>query len=478
MSDLKKPKSKAKKAVFRAGAALVDVTPEAGVHLGGTWGTLRRAEILCDRLYARALVLELTGRKLCYLQADLEIITARWADRIRQEVHQRCGIPPADCMVALPQIHSVPPLGNFLLGDELPNIPPEHEYLRGSQTPFCEFAVQKMVAAAVLANQRLVPVTMGFGRALRDDLAFNRRGIRRNGTACMPRLFSSFQKPLGPTEILCLEGPMDPEVGLVAFKNSAGKIIACLLHYTCHPVNVFANMQNALSADWPGTWAEGMQRLAGKECVPLIVNGCCGNINPWPPFTPDFIPDHRRMGGELTRTTKAILKTIAYQNIDALNGMSRCLALPLKTAAAEDRKAAEVMLAEHPQPLWQKENPAKVEDNWMDAAMLMSVELERERVPDFRYELQVFRIGPVSLIGLPGEPFVEGQLAIKQASPAALNLVAHCANAYAGYIAPREAYARGGHEIRQKPAQWAKIAPGALERIVEETGKLLKELYS
>lgn len=456
----------------------MEVTPEAGAHLGGTWGTLRRAEILCDRLYARALVMELNGRKLCYIQADLEIITQRWGDRIRQEVHQRCGIPPADCMVALPQIHSVPPIGNFILGDELPNVPPELEYLRGSQTLFCEFAAQKMIEAAVLAQQRLVPVTVAFGRALRDDLAFNRRGIRRDGTACMPWLFSALQQPLGPTEILCMEGPMDPEVGVVAFKNPDDQLIACLLHYTCHPVNVFALTKNALSADWPGSWAEGVRRFAGKDCVPLIVNGCCGNINPWSPFEPDFIPDHRRMGRELTRTTRAILKTIKYRKIEALNSMTRHLALPLKTASVEDRKAAEALLAEHPQPLWQKQNPAQVEGEWMDAAMLISVEMERERSPDYRYELQAFMIGPVSLIGLPGEPFVEGQLAIKQASPAALNLVAHCANAYAGYIAPLEAYARGGHEIRQKPAQWAKLAPGALERIVNETGVILKELFS
>jgi len=43
---------------------------------------------------------------------------------------------------------------------------------------------------------------------------------------------------------------------------------------------------------------------------------------------------------------------------------------------------------------------------------------------------------------------------------------------------PLDAYARGGHEIREKPAQWAKVSLGALERIVEETGIMLKELFS
>jgi neutral ceramidase len=468
--------AKPSKTLLRAGAAMIDVTPPAGTHLGGTWGTLRRAETLADRLYARALVVEQGGRTLCYVTADLEIVTERWATLIRREIQTRCGIPMADCMVSLPQIHSVPPLGNFLLGDEMPNVPPEHEYLRGSQTPYCEMAAAAMIEAAVQAFRKMEPVEMAHGRALRDDLAFNRRGIRRDGTVCMPWLFSSQESPLGPTDILCLEGPMDPEVGVVTFTNQAHQIVACLLHYTCHPVNVFAQTAHVLSADWPGAWSSGVQAAVGAQCVPLVVNGCCGNINPWSAFDPDFHPDHRRMGRELTKTTQAILKTLKPVPVEGISAGVRILQMPLKAASDKDRRAAEAMLKTFPQPKWQEKNPKQVEWEWMDAALLISVEREREKSPDYSYEIQVFKIGPVALIGLPGEPFVEGQLAIKSDSPAALNLVAHCTNSYAGYIAPRAAYARGGHEIRDKPAQWAKVAPGGLERLVAATTALLKEL--
>ena len=465
------------KARLQAGAAMVDLTPPAGTHLGGTWGKLRRAETLAERLYARALVVEHAGRTLCYVTADLEIITGRWSSLIRREIQSRCGISVSDCMVALPQIHSVPPIGHFILGDELPNIPPEHEYLRGSQTPYCEQAAAAMIEAAVQARKNLEPVAMAQGRALRDDLAFNRRGVQRDGTVCMPWMFSSQQQPLGPTDILYLEGPMDPEVGVVAFTNKAGRIMACLLHYTCHPVNMFAQAGNVVSGDWPGAWAAGVQQWAGPQCVSLVVNGCCGNINPWPAFEPDFHPDHRRMGRELTRTSLALIKTLKPEKIDRVSAGAVILKLPLKAASPGDRKAAEAMLKEFPTPKWQAQDPAQAEWEWMDAALLMSVEMEREKSPDFSFEIQVFKIGPVSLVGLPGEPFVEGQLAIKSNSPAALNLVAHCANSYAGNIAPAAASARGGHEIRKKPAQWAKLAPGALERIVAAAAALLKELY-
>ena len=34
---------------------------------------------------------------------------------------------------------------------------------------------------------------------------------------------------------------------------------------------------------------------------------------------------------------------------------------------------------------------------------------------------------------------------------------------------------RGGHDIRITPAKWAKLAPGSLEKIFEETVSLIKE---
>ena len=173
----------------------------------------------------------------------------------------------------------------------------------------------------------------------------------------------------------------------------------------------------------------------------------------------------------------AILPTLSFDSTAALGRRVSHLPLPIKKAKAEDRVWAERLLREHPDVMWQKQNPKQAEWEWMDAAMLMSVELERERHPDYDYEIQAFRVGATALVGLPGEPFVEGQLAIKQASPAAATFLGHCANDYAGYIAPLASYARGGHEIRAKPAMWTLLAPGALERIVEGTGAVLQELY-
>ena len=81
----------------------------------------------------------------------------------------------------------------------------------------------------------------------------------------------------------------------------------------------------------------------------------------------------------------------------------------------------------------------------------------------------------MALVGLAGEPFVEGQLRLKMASPAHRTLVAHCCNMYCGYLPIPEAFARGGHEVETR--FWSKMIPEALDMVVGETEKMLAELF-
>jgi neutral ceramidase len=250
---------------------------------------------------------------------------------------------------------------------------------------------------------------------------------------------------------------------------------AMLLHYTCHPVNVFAQPGYCVSADWPGAWAAAMREMFGVAAEPLVLNGCCGNINPWPPFEPDFVPDHRRMGRALGDSARAVVKQMRFADADCVDWKVRRIPIPLKPADPDRLAAAQRMLAEHPAPLWSTETPGLIDPTWFQAASVMSVELMRKRSPDLLYEIQVMRVGDVAFVGLPGEPFVEGQLAIKLASPAYYTFVAHATTQYVGYLPTREAHKRGGHEVDF--SYWAKLCPEALDRVVDNAVELLRDLF-
>jgi hypothetical protein len=271
---------------------------------------------------------------------------------------------------------------------------------------------------------------------------------------------------------------MDPEVGVCAIQRLDMQPMAFLLHHTCHPVNVFGHRETytAVSSDWPGAWAQAMQDRYGCGAVPLILNGCCGNINPWHPFDPDARPDHRRMGRALADMSQRIIHSLTYSEEHPLDACLTHVDLAFRDIPVARRRIVADILAKHPQP--PRAPNGEVDPHWFSAASTRSVELCRAREGRLAYEIQVFRIGDLAIVGLPGEPFVEGQLALKTGSAAPYIFPAHLTTQYVGYLPTREAYARGGHEANAEVTYWAKLAPGSLETVVEKTRELVRGLFA
>jgi len=463
-----------------AGAASLDITPPPGTHLGGSgMGERRPAQSVMDPLQAKALVMVAGNRRLCIVTLDTTMVTAEYTARIRAGIAERVGVTPDAILVHAIQSHSAPSLGHFMLDPDFPlATTPETEYLRGAESAYGDRAAAAAIEAAVQAGQRLQPVRVASGRGLVGDLAFNRRGVRRDGTLLMPKPLGRERQPLGITDLCYLEGPVDPEVGVLCVQDLSMRPMAFLLHFTCHPVNVFGQPETyqAVSADWPGAWSQAVQQAYGPQVVPLVLNGCCGNINPWHPFDPDCRPDHRRMGRVLAEMTGRILHSLRFPSTASLDWRRRHLELPYREIPPRRLREVAEILDRQPEP--PRQENGEVDPHWFLAASTRSVELCRRREPAFRYEVQVLRLGDTAVVGLPGEPFVEGQLSLKTACPAPFCFVAHLTSQYVGYLPTREAYARGGHEANAEVTYWAKLAPGCLEAVVEQARGMVGEVFA
>ena len=455
---------------LRAGAARVDITPPAGTHLAGAVGMHRPARLTLDPLYARALVLESGGRKLCFLALDVTIVTAPYTARIRRQASERFGIEPDAIMVHATQTHSAPALGYFMVDEDFPSTPPEFEWVRGSEEAYGSFAVERSLEAIGLANALLQPVHVGVGSGVEGRCAFNRRAVRRDGTVAMP---GPWEGPLGPTWIRYIEGPIDPELGVMCLRSDSLRMAAILANYACHPVHVYP--KPFVSADWPGALCAELARAHGAGCVPIVLNGACGNINPWPPFEPDYDRDHRTMGRRLAQAAGNVIESLAFTREAVLGWRVDHLKVPIRAVDPKELEWARGVLDANPQPGWADEQQTSVGQDWMAAASILSVHLMRQRQEDLDYEIQALRIGDAAFVGLPGEPFVECGLAIKLASPTYPTYVVHCASHYVGYIPTREALSRGGHEVNTR--YWAKLVPEASDTIVAGATASLRGLF-
>jgi len=80
--------------------------------------------------------------------------------------------------------------------------------------------------------------------------------------------------------------------------------VAMLLHYTCHPVNVFGHAEtyHAISADWPGAWSGAMLEYS--------LGGTTGSVPLGGPAFRDF-PEHAPIGLTVTRNGGTIGLSIA-----------------------------------------------------------------------------------------------------------------------------------------------------------------------
>lgn len=445
---------------LRAGAAAVDITPPLGTHLAGAVGTYRPAQSVLEPTFARALVAAAGDQRLCIVVLDVCIVTAEYSAPIRQATAELLGCGPESVLVCATQTHSAPTLGHIMVDPDFPALPPEFEFLRGGEAAYYDWALPRAIEAVRLAAERLEPVEIAAGSGIEGRFAFNRRAVGRNGQVGMPG--RRWDNPLGPTWIRYLEGPMDPEVGVVAFRRLSGEPLAVLVHHTCHPVHVFP--RTIISPDWPGAVCDALQAAYGPGCTPLVLNGACGNINPWPPFDPEYPDDHRLMGQALAEMAEKVMASLQYTAEAAVAGKSCHLPLPFRDLTAEELSWASNILSRHPVPPWADEARTQVDRDWTVAASIHSVHLQRRREGKLSYEVQALRLGPAAVIGLPGEPFVEGQLAIKLGSPVYPTYVAHAATQYVGYIPTAAALQRGGHEVSTR--YWAKLVPEALDLVV------------
>lgn len=462
------------------GAAAVDITPAKDRHLAGDGrGQHRPAKEVLDPLYATAMVFESGGRRACVIIVDLTIVAEPYTTQIRQTMAAELGTQPEAVMICATQTHSAPSLGEFMLDPEFPlEDTPNTQYIRGAEKAYIDFAMPRIMDAVRQAKQRQRPCRMAHGRGLVGDYAFNRRGVLRNGGIIMPKPFGGNGQPLGPANLSHMEGPMDPEVGVIAFRSDE-ELTGLMLHHTCHPVINFGKPERfmAVSADWCGAWANQMRQRVGGECVPMVINGCCGNINPWHPYDAQFNPDEHRMGAALADMTQKVLAGMTWADSAVVDFAARRLALPYRDIPAERSAEVERILSKNPQPPY-LDSGKGVDPVWFRAASTRSVELAKKRSPTLAYEVQAIRIGNAAIVALPGEPFVEGQLAIKQNSPAAMVQVAHMSSHYVGYLPTREAASRNGHESNADVTYWAKLAPGALEHVVETARDLIRELFA
>lgn len=412
-----------------AGVATADITPAPGLRMWGYSNRTEGATGKLDPLMAKAVVLRAGDGSVGIVTLDLgRVPEPQVLERIRRQVRERCGLE--NLFITASHTHSAPSMEGG--SDEL--------------VKFSETVGDAIVRIVVEAATKVAPARLGVGRG-EADLAHNRRKFLPDGRVAIQ--WRNVER--APTE------PVDKEFVVIridaAAGDNAGKRLATLVHYACHPVVLGPDNQQ-YSADFVGAACERVRAETGAAC--LYLQGACGNINPYLDKTPlaeGGVREMQQMG-----RTLGDLVVNASQDIDLQPLMPATIqfdahVVPIRTRWDIDDPEVLAVLSKAYGPRF---------DNYLLGTLKNNI------VP---CTLTTVKVGDAfALVGMPGEIFVQFQQELKRRSPVPNTLLVGYTEGYHAYFPTIRDAAAGGYG--GKTATYVEV--GAGERL---TNAALVELY-
>lgn len=289
---------------------------------------------------------------------------------------------------------------------------------------------------------------VGVGSSEVSDVASNRRLLDQQGRFVATRYTACRDPMLREMPV----GTIDPKLRSISFYDDHRPIVV-LTYYATHPQSYYRT--GLANPDFPGLARNTRER---ETSIPHIhFNGAGGNIGAgkWN----DGSKENRlkladRMRTAMHRAFEAT-KTYSVSSGD-IDWQSTAVALPPAAHLVEADLVKQI------------ENAATNSTDALGAATHLAW-LKRCQAGD-RIDIGCLTIGPASVLHMPGELFVEYQLAAASMRPDRFVAMAAYGDYGPGYIGTKVAYGQGGYETSDRATR---VAPDVENVLVGAMAKLL-----
>lgn len=407
--------------MIEVGAAIIDITPPAGLAMAGFAARSDAATGAHDALTARALVVGETA----IVTVDVIGIDAQLSKRVRE----RCHMPAHAVTIAATHTHGGPhSMPGRLAADP--------------DAMFMEKLEDGLVDAINSALKARVPARTYGGTAGDPGYAKNRRHA---------------------------DGSIDHGVPVVRFDDQNGDTIAVLVSYACHPVVLGPDNQT-----WTGDYVHFCREKLETEypgAIVLCATGCAGDVN-----------TGHSAASSLTNQARAERSFTAAQHIGfglAQSVLSTDLAelrsdvsATVETYGRLEFELRESGSSEHLSATWRAAAETdqaggqifNIWADWADNIMGQDIEPRLARCT-------ASNLCGALVVALPGEIFAQTAIEIRASLPTdAPVFVLAYADDNPGYIPPRAEYQHGGYEVDEAHRFYglgAAFAPGTAERLAD-----------
>ena len=263
---------------------------------------------------------------------------------------------------------------------------------------FAHKAIDAVAAAAREAVSKAQPVThLATGRARVDGVASSRRVLGPDGKVKYIRWSSTKDAEARAQP----DGVIDPDVQLLAFCNGE-KCLAVITYYATHPQSYYG--QGQVSADIPGL-ARSLREQALPGIPHIHFNGAGGNVTAGK-YNDGAHENRRILAERLAAGMEAAWQSAVKAPLSAADVAWQVVPVALPPAKYLDEATLRGSIADDKQPL-----PVRLQ-NGRKLAWLLRCQ------SGHKIETSCLRLGPARVLHMPGELFVEYQLAAQKLRPA------------------------------------------------------------
>lgn len=425
--------------MLKAGVSSVDISPEKGVGLAGYPHCPRPNKGVHDPLYAACLYLNDGKKEFVIVTLDLLYFGKKYVKCLREKL----GV---DIMFSCSHTHSGPWASEVLASELSDGIARDEVYAAQ--------LMEKLEAAVREAISNTFPAAVGTFSGhcgAQSGVGGNRR---EKGGVC------------------------DPSVNVLAVKDDAGDVRACLVNYSLHPT--FLHAENELvSADYPA-YIRRFLSFAAPKAVTLFAQGTSGNQSSRYHRVGQDFEEATRVGTTIGVEVLNCLNKMKFENDIKICAKSEEISLSLKeyppievseAKKEEARELFEALKAEYERggdyiKMRNAELALFGAENTLSYSKLAAKGYKSGELP---CELQVLTVGNTVIAAVQGEVFVEFGLKIKEISPYDRTFVFTVSNgALPGYVYTKEAGEEGGYEIGT-----SMLTFGAGEEIVNKIKEMI-----
>ena len=420
----------------------VDATPPLGSAMA--YDTVKRLDDLTLR--CRGVVITGSGDPIVLCAVDWIGIANEGHDAFRIALAKAAGTTPARVAVHALHQHDAP--GCDFTAEKL------IKELGVKGYPRFEGDFQRLVIArAAEGIARALPTAReathwGWGQAVVKEVASQRRLLGPDGKVKFTRTSSTKNAEMRAEP----EGVIDPMVTSLSFWDKTGPI-AVLTSYACHPQSYYR--LGYPTPDFPGI-ARFIRSQSWPHTLHVHFNGAGGNVTAGK-YNDGAWENRMVLANRLADGMKEALDKTVKSPLKAADiGWS---SVPVKLPLSNHLKAEELIAK-------LKATPPKGYISFADQLAWLKRTEEGHAI-----DITCLRVGSSRMVHLPGELFVEYQLAAKAMRPDLHVAVAAYGDYGPGYIGSTCAYEQGGYEVGPTSSN---VAPQVEPVLIEAMKQLLE----